>query len=145
MPFYKKKHSKIKISTADKWFSLYIRIRDAYDNGWCRCITCKKPIFWNKGAQCGHYATRGHPMTRFNEQNCHAQCATCNAPIWGKGEQAKHAIAIDDLYGIGTARKLIELSEIRGQKVYAKIALKEISKEYRIKFRELARQKGIEV
>lgn len=136
---------KFKRTTADDWFSKFIRLRDIISGEYCRCITCGKPIHWKYEAQCGHYATRGKPMTRFMEQNCHAQCPTCNSPDHGKGEQAKHGFAIDRLYGDGTAKKLIALSEIRGQKVYIKLRLKDIAKEYRLKAKTMAKEKGVEL
>ena len=136
------KHRKIKIITPDKWFSKFIRIRDAIENGYGPCITCGKWIYWKAG-HCGHFATRNHVMTRFNEQNAHLQCIECNT--FKSGEQAKHAIAIDKLYGIGTAEVLIGLSEARGQKAYTKLALKSISDEYRKKTKVLAKEKGIKL
>lgn len=82
-------------------------------------------------------------MTRFNEQNCHAQCSTCNNPENGEGEQAKHGFAIDRMYGPGTAQQLIDLSEVRGQKELTKIALKDLAKEYRLKAKAMAKKRGI--
>lgn len=140
--FWKKGKSKIKISTADKWFSLYIRVRDSYDNGYCSCITCGTPRHW-KSLQCGHYMKRGKPNTRFHEKNCHAQCSTCNGK--NEGEQGKHGIKIDTLYGPGTAQMLIDFYDIPDQKKPDKLALKYIAKEYRLKFKLLAKEKGIEL
>ncbi len=134
---------KIKISTADAWFSKFIRIRDIIEGEWCRCVTCGNPIHWKYKAQCGHFATRGHPMTRFNEKNCHAQCAKCNNH--NKGEQALHGFMIDDMYGKDTARELMGLSRIRGQKIHTQMALKDIAKEYRLKAKKLAKEKGVEL
>ena len=139
--FPKKGLKKIKITTADKWFSKYIRVRDIVGGEFCRCITCKKPLHWKFEAQCGHFAKRGEPMTRFHEQNCHAQCAWCNGQ--NEGEQATHGFAIDKMYGAGTAQKLIHLSKVRGQKPYEKMSLKEIANKYREKFNKLVKEKGI--
>ena len=139
------KRGKIKRTTADKWFSLYIRLRDIVSGEYCRCVTCNKAIHWRLQAECGHYATREKPMTRFHEQNCHAQCNACNRPDGGKGEQAKHGFAIDRMYGRGTAIMLIDLSEIRGQKIHTGVSLKVIAKEYRLKVKVLAKRKGCRV
>lgn len=135
-----------KKTTADDWFSKYIRLRDIIDNshGFCRCITCGKIFFWKEG-DCGHFVTRNHPMTRFDEINCNAQCKRCNSNIGKKGEQYKHGKAIDHKYGEGTADKLMELGSIRGQKTHGKIALKDIAKEYRLKTKKIAERKGIEL
>lgn len=80
-------------------------------------------------------------MTRFNKQNSHAQCDRCNGK--NEGEQAKHCFAIDKMYGDDTAKKLILLSEIRGQKEFGELVLKEIAKKYRLKFKKLSKEKGV--
>lgn len=61
----------------DKEFSLFIRLRDAMPNGYFRCISCGqiKPF---TQADCGHYFSRTHLATRFDENNCHAECRACN-------------------------------------------------------------------
>ena len=61
----------------DKEFSLFIRLRDAMPNGYFRCISCGqiKPF---TQADCGHYFSRTHLATRFDENNCHAECRHCN-------------------------------------------------------------------
>ncbi|MFS2666710.1 recombination protein NinG [Candidatus Bacteroides intestinigallinarum] len=61
----------------DKEFSLFIRLRDVMPNGYFRCISCGqiKPF---EQADCGHYFSRTHLATRFNEDNCHAECRHCN-------------------------------------------------------------------
>lgn len=145
MPFGKSSQCgwgrKMRRTVADIWFSTYIRLRDIKHGEHCRCITCQKLIHWKYDADCGHYATREKPMTRFHEQNCHAQCKSCNS--YKKGEQAKHGFAIDKKYGPGTAKMLIDLSEIRGQKTHTGISLKEIAKKYRIKTKNLAKKRGV--
>lgn len=61
----------------DKEFSLFIRLRDCMPNGVFRCISCGqiKPF---EQADCGHYFSRTHLATRFDENNCHAECRHCN-------------------------------------------------------------------
>lgn len=131
-----------KKTEADRWFSIYIRLRDIKQNEMCECCTCRKWLHW-KEMTCGHFQKRGKPMTRFNEENCSAQCNSCNG--FRDGYQYKHAKFIDKKYGKGTADKLEQLAEIRGQKDYTDIGLKEISREYREKARKLAIKKGIEL
>jgi hypothetical protein len=132
---------KMKRSTADKWFSVYIRLRDSHD-GWCQCITCSR-IFWWTDGDCGHFVTRNHPMTRFSEANCHAQCKACNN--YKKGEQYLHGRAIDDKCGDGAADYLVALGRVRGQRVHGKLCLADIAKEYRIKAKKMANEKGVEI
>lgn len=88
---------------ADKFYSQYIRLRDADRNGVGLCITCgvKKP--W-KELQNGHFVKRSVNSLRFNDENCNAQCYSCN--VMKYGEQYKYAQEIDFKYGVGTAEKL---------------------------------------
>jgi hypothetical protein len=41
----------------DKWFSLYIRLRYATDEGMAQCYTCGKVDHYKK-LQCGHFMSR---------------------------------------------------------------------------------------
>ena len=61
----------------DKEFSLFIRLRDCMPNGFFRCISCGqiKPF---EQADCGHFHSRRHLATRFDEDNAHAECRACN-------------------------------------------------------------------
>lgn len=63
----------------DKEFSLYIRLRDSMDfeGKSFKCISCGK-IKPFAQADCGHYFSRRHMSTRFDEDNCHAECRYCN-------------------------------------------------------------------
>ena len=55
-----------------KVFNSYIRERDKGKP----CISCGKP----KELQAGHfYSVRMYDGLRFNENNCHGECAGCNA------------------------------------------------------------------
>ena len=89
----------------DKIFSIYIRLREATDNGLCQCFTCGKVAHYKQGGmQCGHFQSRRFLATRFDEQNCQVQCQKCN--IWSQGEQYKFGLHIDGKYGEGTAEEL---------------------------------------
>ena len=81
----------------DKVFSLYIRLRDSDENGFCTCYTCGKVAHY-KEMQNGHFWSRTHLSTRFNEDNCKVQCVGCN--IFKKGN-----------YIVYTKRLLKELGE----------------------------------
>lgn len=140
--YYKLKNPKIKITVTDQWYSKYIRIKEAYENGYAQCCTCGKILYW-KDLQCGHFVSRRKIPTRFHEKNTHPQCSNCNGK--NKGEQGKHAIYIDKRYGPGTAEMLFNIAEMRGVKKHTKKELKELSSEFRKKFRAIAKYKGIEV
>lgn len=61
----------------DRVYSLYIRLRDAFDGGYTQCISCGRILPFHK-MQLGHYFSRRHMATRWDEQNCNAECETCN-------------------------------------------------------------------
>ena len=100
----KKTISKLK-KELDKWFSLYIRLREATDTGLCQCFTCGKVADYKTGGmQCGHFQSRKHLSTRWNEQNCQVQCVGCN--MFKQGEQWKFGLKIDVKYGQSTSNDL---------------------------------------
>lgn len=65
------------VSKLDAVFSQYIRLRDASPDGTFVCISCGKRKSL-RDAQCGHYFSRSNMSTRFDEDNCHAECVSCN-------------------------------------------------------------------
>lgn len=100
----KKKKTIPKLKTElDKWFSLYIRLRNADDKGMVECFTCGSLKNY-KEQQCGHFQSRRHNATRWDETNCQVQDAKCN--IFSQGEQFKFAQKLDEVYGEGTAESL---------------------------------------
>ena len=79
----KKTVSKLK-KELDKWFSLYIRLREANEYGMCQCFTCGIVRHYKEGMQNGHFQSRKHLATRFSEDgNCEVQCVKCNVYAWG--------------------------------------------------------------
>ena len=83
----------------DKWFSLYIRLREATETGLCQCFTCGKVGHYKSGMQNGHFQSRSFLATRFNEYNCQVQCVGCN--MFKQGEQWKFGISLNAKYGEG--------------------------------------------
>lgn len=97
------------VDKLDKVFSIYIRRRYA-DNDVAECFTCGKQDHWKK-LQNGHFQSRKHYSTRWDETNCQVQCAGCN--VFRYGEQYIFSERLDQKYGEGTARKLhIQAKEI---------------------------------
>jgi hypothetical protein len=96
-------------ATLWRWFSAFIRLRDAGKDGMCKCITCGRSHHW-KEMDAGHFITRNHKATKFDEKNVHAQCVACNQ--YGHGEQYSHGIAIDNMYGAGTSETLKALGSV---------------------------------
>jgi hypothetical protein len=98
----KRKRSSI-VKELDKWFSLYIRLRDSDHAGFCKCVTCGKVAHY-KSQQCGHFQSRRHYATRWDEENCQVQSYGCN--VGNQGEQFKFAKWLNDNYGEGKAEEL---------------------------------------
>ena len=88
----------------DKWFSLFIRLRDATSEGMVQCFTCGKVSHYKSGMQNGHFQSRKHLATRWSETNCQVQCVGCN--MFKAGEQYKFSVALDSKYGEGTSEYL---------------------------------------
>ena len=103
----KKTVSKLK-KELDSWFSKYIRLRDATDMGVAQCFTCGKIDHYKK-LQNGHFQSRRHHNTRWDEKNCQVQCVKCN--MFGQGEQYKFGMYLDAKYGLGTSEELEILSK----------------------------------
>ena len=99
----KKTISKLK-KELDKIFSVYIRLRDANEYGMVQCFTCGIVRGYKDGMQNGHFQSRKHLATRFDEENCQVQCIKCN--MFSQGEQFKFGLNLDVKYGEGTAEEL---------------------------------------
>lgn len=91
------------IKQLDKVFSDFIRQRVIDFSGNSKCFTCGKVDDW-RSLQCGHFQSRKHYATRWDEQNCQVQCAGCN--VFRHGEQFKFGVNLDKKYGVGTAETL---------------------------------------
>jgi len=79
------KEAKLKLKSRSDWlketqvvFNKYIRLRDQNDG----CISCGSTSASSYHA--GHYRSIGSAgHLRFNEHNCHRQCAACNTHLSG--------------------------------------------------------------
>jgi hypothetical protein len=118
-------------STADVYFSRYIRLRDSDSNGMCKCITCDTVKHW-KDMDCGHFQSRRYTATRYHEQNANQS-----------GEQYLHGKEIDLKFGSGTAEFITKLA----RSIYKlnKNEVMSIAKEYKSKMIETAKQKGLKI
>jgi hypothetical protein len=100
----KKPSRKTWIKKLDTIFSQYIRQRDADKKGYCTCCTCGKKLKI-KEIHCGHFMSRRHYSTRWDEENCAAQCSGCNT--FNQGEQYKFALYLNNKYGGDKATELL--------------------------------------
>mgnify|MGYP003132751304 FL=1 len=87
----------------DKLFSEYIRRRNADHLGRVKCFTCGVEKHW-KEQQAGHFQSRSHHSTRWDEVNVQVQCVKCN--MYRQGEQYKFGLYLDQRFGDGTAEEL---------------------------------------
>ena len=61
-----------------KRFSIFIRTRDADENGMVNCVTCGIWKHWKEG-DAGHFLAGRYNSNLFDERGCHFQCKPCNA------------------------------------------------------------------
>ena len=88
----KKPSRKTIIIKLDKVFSEYIRRRYAKNNI-SECVTCAKQDHW-KNLQAGHFMSRKHYATRWDDENVQVQCMACN--VYRYGEQYLFAKYLGD-------------------------------------------------
>lgn len=124
----------------DKWFSLYIRLREANEYGMVQCFTCGTVKPYNKGMQCGHFQSRTHLSTRFDEQNCQAQCVSCN--MFKQGEQYKFSLQLNAKYGEGTADELLFFA--RQTVKFTRVDYEEKISYYKSTVNKLKKEKGLQ-
>lgn len=112
---------------AQKAFNAFIRARDQGQP----CISCQR--YHSGQYHAGHYKTAGgNPELRFNELNCHLQCAPCNNHLSGNiVEYRKNLI---EKIGADKADFLEGPHEL---KKYTAQDYKEIETYYKAKLKEL--------
>tara|TARA_B110000483_G_scaffold95291_1_gene117135 strand:- start:1151 stop:1546 length:396 start_codon:yes stop_codon:yes gene_type:complete len=100
-----KKLSRSKIvKKLDTIFSRYIRLKNADHSGYCSCVTCGRDYHF-KSIQAGHFMSRKHYSTRWDENNVYPQCFGCN--VMQQGKQFEFSIFL----GKRTSNKLLQLSK----------------------------------
>ena len=113
----KKAFKKVKEKSVSYWkkeawkvFSRWIRKRDNYI-----CFTCgtKYPEEEGWKMHAGHFVSRLHSATMFNEINVHAQCYACN--IIKKGNAGEYAYRLIEKYGKNEFDKLVKLGRTHKQ------------------------------
>lgn len=116
---------KDEIKKLDAIFSKYIRLKNT-NNGFGICATCGQVKKYEQ-LDCGHFISREHLNTRWNEQNVHIQCQQCNR--FKSGKQYEFSLFIDKKYGLGTSNKILNFSRIPCKPF--EIELKELTKQYK--------------
>lgn len=97
----------------DTVLSQYVRKSNADHTGHAACFTCGVVKPWSE-LQCGHFQCRSKRSTRWLYKpeegltNVQPQCARCN--MTNGGQQYIFGKRLDEVYGEGTADRLIQLS-----------------------------------
>ena len=128
------------VKKLDKVFSQYIRLRDAYPNGTFRCISCGK-IKPFEQADAGHFHSRRHMATRFDEDNVSAECRACNR------FSADHLIGYREnlIKKIGIQRfEMLHVKAHQSRK-WCRFELDQLIKYYTILVKRLSEEKGIKI
>ena len=124
----------------DKWFSLFIRLREATNEGMVQCFTCGKVSHYKSGMQNGHFQSRRHLATRFDETNCQVQCVGCN--MFKAGEQFKFHINLNAKYGEDTSINL-QHKAMQSVKI-TRAEYQDLSAYYKSAVENLKKEKGID-
>lgn len=128
------------VDRLDTVFSRYIRLRDAMPSGMFRCISCGKikPI---EQADAGHYHSRRHMSTRFDEDNVNAECRFCNR------FSADHIIGYREnlIKKIGEQRFLLLEVKAHETHKWSAFELEQLTKYYRALVQNLQKEKGIKL
>jgi hypothetical protein len=99
------------VKKLDTVFSQYIRQRYA-ESGIAICITCGKQDEWKK-LQAGHFMSRRHYSTRWNEDNVQVQCYGCN--VMRSGEQYLYSKYLGETMSItllNESRKTVKFADV---------------------------------
>lgn len=128
------------IRKLDKVFSLYIRLRDIMPSGFARCISCGH-IKRFEDVDCGHFHSRKHMATRFDEDNANAECKFCNR------FSADHLIGYQRNLIQKIGRSRFDLLNIKAHSAmhYMDSELEDKIKHYTAEVRRLSIDKGIKV
>ena len=87
----KKSKSRL-VKKLDSIFSKYIRLKHS-KNGICTCYTCGRK-YEVKKIHAGHFMSRRHYSTRWDEENVRPQCYGCN--VGNQGKQYEFAINLNN-------------------------------------------------
>ena len=108
----------MKISAADKWFSLCIREASNYT-----CVTCGKM----GRMECSHVYSRRHRTIRWDVENAMSQCNGCHR-VW-HSNPIDSFIWFESEFGSGRIELLRE--KMNNKVKVSKLEEKEIAKHYR--------------
>ena len=120
------------VKNLDTVFSQYIRLRYA-KNEIAECYTCGKKDNYKK-LQAGHFASRRHYATRWNEYNVQVQCYSCNIGL--QGMQFEFGKRLNLQYGNNFAEDL--LIESKKAVKFTDLDLKDMIEQYKYKLKDIS-------
>ena len=123
----------------DKWFSLYIRLRDCNEYGMVQCFTSGR-VYHYKSMHAGHFMSRKRLATRWCETNVQPQSPADN--LFGQGEQYRFGLHLDAKYGEGTAEEIQFKS--RTTLKMSRVEYEEKISYYKEIVKNLKKEKGLE-
>jgi len=124
---FKANDKPLRAKEAQKAFNAYIRARDNKEP----CISCQR--FHEGQFHAGHFKTAGgNPELRFEELNCHKQCAPCNNHL--SGNVGEYRINLINKIGLEQVEWLEGPHEL---KKYTASDYKEIEMKYKKELKEL--------
>ncbi|PKN06117.1 MAG: recombinase [Deltaproteobacteria bacterium HGW-Deltaproteobacteria-7] len=123
-------------------FSLFIRLRDSDERGYCRCISCGLVRHY-KEMDAGHFIPQGSSYAlKYNEDNVHAQCTSCNK--FKSGNLVDYRINLVNKIGEQKVKRLETLYQMKQTKKHLdEFEIKVLSKEYHQKINDLLNTKFI--
>jgi len=132
------------LHNADKWFSIYIRLRDADQNGYIICCSCGKRVFW-RDADAGHFIGRKIRATRYDERNVHAQDRYCNrfCNRFLDGNSAGYARFLIAKYGV----KILETLDLDSRRTtrWTPAEINEMADDFKARAIKLSKEKGLKI
>ena len=120
------------VKDLDKVFSLFIRLRYADKNGMVTCFTSGKVMHY-KEAHAGHWISRRHYATRWDERNVQVQSVADN--IFNQGAGAEFAGRLIQKYGVSVIDLLLAKKNAKFK--LERFFLEELCREYTTKVIEL--------
>ena len=123
----------------DRWFSLYIRLRDANEYGMVQCFTSGR-VYHYKSIHAGHFMSRKRLATRWCEWNVQPQSPADN--LFGQGQQYRFGLNLDAKYGDGAAEEL----QIKSMQTFkmTRVDYEEKITYYKLLVNKLKKEKEIE-
>lgn len=136
----KKKGKASLVCKLDMVFSLFIRLRDAMDGGMTVCISCGRTFPFEQ-MQCGHYHGRRSLSTRWDEDNCNAECAVDNC------SNQNHLVGYTKnlIAKIGQERFNRLAAKANTIRKWSENELREMIDHYTSECRRISKEKGIRI